>query len=175
MLYPSKISALGKLHDLSGLLGHCIRVGKIDVKNIITIVETIKFFVVTQHSKLEAAYEAEYATAERARAAYSNSRNMKASYQSNSTVAAAPMKVKISSSSSSSNREVIAPPPKRVRDQDVKQAVIAPAPSKSVSAQDILKSMLDVFKDAYNFLRKLDTGEVFMSKVFFPSVVALYV
>jgi hypothetical protein len=143
------------------------------VKNIVTIVETIKFFVVTQYTKLEAAYEIEYATAERARAAYSNSRNMKTNHQSNSVVAAVPVKFKSSSTISSSNREVTAPPPKRAREQDVKQAVIAPAPPKSVSAQDILKSMLDVFKDAYTFLRKLDNGEIFMSKVFLHSVVAL--
>lgn len=162
----SKISALGKLHDLSGLLGHCIRQGKIDVKNIITIVETIKFFVVTQCTKLEGAYETEYDIAVRARAAY-NLRNSKTSYQMNSTAAAVPMKMKASSSSSSGNTEVSAPQLKRVRDQEVKQTSIAVLPSKptSASAQDILKSMVDIFKDAYTFLKKLDNGEIFMSKV----------
>jgi hypothetical protein len=53
--------------------------------------------------------------------------------------------------------------------------VTAPAPSKSVSAQDILKSMLDVFKDAYTFLKKMDTSEIFMAKVLVHSAVTLSV
>lgn len=154
------------MHDLSGLLGHCIRQGKIDVKNIITIVETIKFFVVTQCTKLEAAYEIEYDIAVRARAAY-NSRNLKTNYQINSTIAAVPTKIKTSSSTSSGDTEVSAQQPKRVRDLEVKKTSTAPLPSKPApaSAQDILKSMLDIFKDAYSFLKKLDNGEIFMSKV----------
>ena len=159
---PLKISALGKLHDLSGLLGHCVRQGKIDVKNIITIVETIKFFVVTQCTKLEAAYSADYEIALLARAEYSRSRNV-----SNSTAAALPLKIKAKSTTSVGSREVSAPQPKRVRDIEVaaKHVATAPKPIKALSPQEILESMLDVFKDAYAFLRKLDKGDVFLLKV----------
>ena len=159
---PLKISALGKLHDLSGLLGHCVRQGKIDVKNIITIVETIKFFVVTQCTKLEAAYRADYEIASLARAEYSRSRNV-----NNSTAAALPVKIKAKSTTSVGSREVSAPQPKRVRDIEVaaKHVATAPKPIKALSPQEILESMLDVFKDAYAFLRKLDNKNTFLLKV----------
>ena len=45
--------SLGKLHDLSALLDHCIRLGKVDVKQILIIIDTLKFFIIAQINRVE--------------------------------------------------------------------------------------------------------------------------
>ena len=50
--------SLGKLHDLSALLDHCIRLEKVDVKQIFIIIDTLKFFIISQINKVESLFPA---------------------------------------------------------------------------------------------------------------------
>ena len=50
--------SLGKLHDLSALLDHCIRLEKVDVKQIFIIIDTLKFFIFSQINKVESLFPA---------------------------------------------------------------------------------------------------------------------
>jgi hypothetical protein len=161
---------LGKLHDLSGLLGHCLRQERMDVKHIIAIVDTLKFFVVTQATRLENAYALDYQQAVRARAAFmsihgpgpktskeNNINNNTVNKDSNILIKKiiTPNKTNVNTSSAA----------KRPRDPDFRAPSNVPIPPpKPLSADVILKSILEVFKEAYKWLKDMDKGEIFASK-----------
>ena len=175
-----KISALGKLHDLSGLLGHCLRQGKMDIKHVIAIIDTLKFFIITQSTRLENAYVLEYQQAVRARAAFTGingPKSLKESKISNLNVSSnnnIPIKKNDNdtkntntetktSISNSNNSNTTA---KRPRDVEQKAPPNVPIlPPKPLSADVILKNILEVFKEAYRWLKDMDKGEIFASKV----------
>ena len=177
----SKISALGKLHDLSGLLGHCLRQGKMDIKHVIAIIDTLKFFIITQSTRLESAYVLEYQQAVRARAAFTSingpgPKSSKESKSNNSNVSSnnnniLPKKNDINTNietktsiSNNTNSNTTAKRPREV-EQKVPQNVPI-LPPKPLSADVILKNILEVFKEAYRWLKDMDKGEIFASKVF---------
>ena len=145
-----------------------------DVKHIIAIVDTLKFFVITQATRLENAYSLEYQQAVRARAAFMSlhgPKNFKENNINNNTVNIesnilikkniVPNKISVNSSTA----------PKRPRDPDFKALPSGPIPPpKPLSADVILKSILEVFKEAYKWLKDMDKGEIFASKVSFVTL-----
>lgn len=82
-----KIGTLGKLHDLAWLLDHCRRQGKIDTKNILAIVEMLRFFIIFQYTKQESIFKKEFGIVSEARKVYYNKNVDKKSnfYSSSST------------------------------------------------------------------------------------------
>lgn len=142
-----------------------------DVKHIIAIVDTLKFFVITQATRLENAYALDYQQAVRERAAFMSMhgpgpKTSKENYINNNTVNIdsnilikkniIPNKISVNSSSAA----------KRPRDPDFRAPSNVPIPPpKPLSADVILKSILEVFKEAYKWLKDMDKGEIFASKV----------
>lgn len=142
-----------------------------DVKHIIAIVDTLKFFVITQATRLENAYALDYQQAVRARAAFmsihgpgpktskENNININTFNTDNNILikkSVAPNKISVNSSSAA----------KRPRDPDFRAPSNVPIPPpKPLSADVILKSILEVFKEAYKWLKDMDKGEIFASKV----------
>ena len=141
-----------------------------DVKHIIAIVDTLKFFVITQATRLENAYALEYQQAVRARAAFMSLHGPgpKTSKENNININTvnidnnilikknvAPNKISVNSSSAA----------KRPRDPDFRApSSFSIPPPKPLSADVILKSILEVFKEAYKWLKDMDKGEIFASK-----------
>ena len=171
-----KISALGKLHDLSGLLGHCLRQGKMDIKHVIAIIDTLKFFIITQSTRLESAYVLEYQQAVRARAAFTSvngpgPKSLKETKVSNSSVSSNnnillkknDMNTETKTSISNNNGNTTAKRPREVEHKAPQNVPMLPP--QPLSADVILKNILEVFKEAYRWLKDMDKGEIFASKV----------
>ena len=152
-----------------------------DIKHVIAIIDTLKFFIITQSTRLENAYVLEYQQAVRARAAFTSingPKSLKESKISNSSVSNnnnIPIKkndintnaeTKTSISNINNNNNSINTTVKRPREIEQKAPPNVPIlPPKPLSADVILKNILEVFKEAYRWLKDMDKGEIFASKV----------
>lgn len=157
-----------------------------DMKHVLAIIDTLKLFTTSQHTKLEKAHEMEYQRAVHARVAFNNAKNIKvnkekiASYISLPNLAEQNMKSKISNATtptatnttnnnsnptltlalnSASTQNV-----KRPREIEIKNPPVPVAPKIS-TADEILKSLLSVFRDALKYLTELDKDGIFAHKV----------
>jgi len=140
-----KIGTLGKLHDLAWLLDHCKRQGKIDTKNILAIVEMLRFFIIAQYTKQESLFKKEFEVSSEARKVYYN-KNVDEKSSINS-----------SSSSSVKNKAAVLIR-SSVRENENSKRII-----KSSSVIDT-KEPVDIYREAWRFLSKLDDG-TFASRV----------
>ena len=153
-----------------------------DAKHVIAIVDTLKFFITTQSTRLETAFAVDYQQAVRARAAYTSlngPRSFKDNKLANSFVDidnnVHTKKNDIYSKIGTSNNNTNNAAAKRPRESEQRAPSNVPIiPPKPLSADVILKNILEVFKEAYRWLKDMDKGDIFASKVCPLHVIKLF-
>ena len=143
-----------------------------DVKQILIIIDTLKFFIIAQCTRLETAFDNEYTAAEKALCAYNGtSNNGLASKQQHSLKKNQIKSEQRVTTSSKRGRDEIDSREKekeKERRREHERAQIKVADKivpRILSAADILTLIKGVLMDAWRYLRNEDSGLIFESPV----------